>query len=51
MRRKYGAERSVVTWHEVFVLGTAPAFEYLNCHIETGLLPFAHLWGSAASAI
>jgi aldoxime dehydratase len=46
MRRKYGAKRAVVTWHEVFVLATLPAFEYVNCHGATGLLRFAHAWGS-----
>ncbi|SAK85551.1 phenylacetaldoxime dehydratase [Caballeronia fortuita] len=50
MRRKYGAERSVVTWHEVFVLGSSPSFEYVNCHAETGLLKYANLWGSAPIA-
>ncbi|ARP84664.1 phenylacetaldoxime dehydratase [Bordetella genomosp. 8] len=47
MRRKYGDRRSVVTWHEVFVLGSSPILEYVNCHAETGLLPYASSWGSA----
>jgi aldoxime dehydratase len=51
MRRKYGAARSVVTWHEVFVMSTIPSFEYINCHGDTGLLRFAKDWGSAVSAI
>ena len=49
MRRKHGAERSVVTWHEIFVLGVTPSFEYVNCHAATGLLRFANAWGSAVS--
>lgn len=51
MRRKYRAARSVVTWHEVFVLGTTPSFEYVNCHAGTGLLRFAHAWGKIVAAI
>jgi len=47
MRRKYGAERSVVTWHEVYVLSTMPSFEYVNCHAGTGLLQFADVWSQA----
>ncbi|WP_206996913.1 phenylacetaldoxime dehydratase family protein [Trinickia mobilis] len=46
MRRKYGADRQVVTWHEVFVLGTTPSLEYINCHPGTGLLRFANVWGN-----
>ena len=51
MRRKYGAARSVVTWHEVFVMSTTPTFEYINCHPDTGLLRFADHWGTAVSTI
>ncbi|MDT0269924.1 phenylacetaldoxime dehydratase family protein [Streptomyces sp. DSM 44915] len=39
--RRYGPERTVVTWHEVFVLPRTAAFEYVNCHPGTGLLPYA----------
>ncbi|SAL77714.1 phenylacetaldoxime dehydratase [Caballeronia peredens] len=46
MRRKYGAERDFVSWHEVFVIGTTPSFEYVNCHAGTGLLRFADIWGT-----
>lgn len=49
MRRQYGAARSVVTWHEVFVLSSTPAFEYVNCHPATGLLRFADAWGQNVS--
>lgn len=50
-RRQYGAERSVVTWHEVFVIGTTPSFEYVNCHAGTGLLRFAQAWGSGVAGL
>lgn len=39
--RHYGADRTVVTWHEVFVLPRSARFEYVNCHTKTGLLPSA----------
>lgn len=39
--REYGADRTVVTWHEVFVLPRSASFEYVNCHERTGILPFA----------
>lgn len=45
MRRKFGADRTVVTWHEVSVLASNPAFEYVNCHRDTGLLRFWAQWG------
>lgn len=51
MRRKYGAERSVVTWHEIYVLGATPSFEYVNCHSDTGLLRFANVWGIGVSKL
>lgn len=38
MNRKYGDQRTVVTWHEVFVLTTSSRFEYVNCRAGTGLL-------------
>jgi aldoxime dehydratase len=38
---KYKDKREFRTWHEVFVLpAQGQLFEYLNCHPETGLLPF-----------
>ncbi|MDX3001722.1 phenylacetaldoxime dehydratase family protein [Kribbella solani] len=40
-QQEYGDKRSVVTWHEVFVLPRTAAFEYVNCHPGTGILPFA----------
>lgn len=36
--REYGPERTVVTWHEIFVLPRSSRFEYVNCHPDTGLL-------------
>lgn len=39
-QREYGADRSVVTWHEVFVPRNAH-FEYVNSHEQTGIMPFA----------
>lgn len=39
--RKYGPANQLRTWHEVFVLPKdGQLFEYLNCHPETGLLPW-----------
>jgi aldoxime dehydratase len=43
MALKYGDRREVVTWHELMVLPSCAAFEYVNCHPETGLLPYADL--------
>ncbi|WP_455885231.1 phenylacetaldoxime dehydratase family protein [Pseudomonas spelaei] len=51
MRQKHGSKRAVVTWHEVFVLTATPSFEYINCHANTGLLPFANLWGHIATPL
>lgn len=42
--RQYGKEREVVTWREVFLLNSGPAFEYVNCHPETGIMPFCSLY-------
>ncbi|UED84501.1 phenylacetaldoxime dehydratase family protein [Streptomyces profundus] len=39
--RQYGEARTVVTWHEVFVLPRTAAFEYVNCHPATGILSHA----------
>lgn len=46
--REYGKDREVVTWHEVFVLTGGIPFEYVNCHPETGIMPFASLYEQAA---
>lgn len=41
MMRKYKEKREVRTWHEVYVLASGGGvFEYVNCHPETGLLPY-----------
>lgn len=51
MRKKHGAARAVVTWHEVFVLSVSPSFEYINCHPHTGLLRFANRWGHVVTHV
>ncbi|GMK55791.1 hypothetical protein CspeluHIS016_0208470 [Cutaneotrichosporon spelunceum] len=38
--KNYGGSNQLRTWHEVFVLPEGQTFEYINCHPETGLLPF-----------
>ncbi|HLX36758.1 MAG TPA: phenylacetaldoxime dehydratase family protein [Candidatus Binataceae bacterium] len=41
MARDYRSELRLKLWHEVSVLPAAgQTFEYLNCHGETGLLPY-----------
>jgi aldoxime dehydratase len=41
MVREHGADLKLRLWHEVAVLPAAgQVFEYLNCHPETGLLPY-----------
>lgn len=42
MAAEFGPAMRLRLWHEVFVLpgGGGHAFEYLNCHPGTGLLPF-----------
>lgn len=41
MAREYRSELRLKLWHEVSVLPAADqTFEYLNCHPETGLLPY-----------
>lgn len=42
--REYGKKREVVTWHEVFLLTEGVPFEYINCHPDTGVLPFCTLY-------
>ena len=43
MNRLYKEKREVVTWHEVFVMPAATSFEYINCHPQTGVLPYFDL--------
>lgn len=43
MNRKFKEKREVVTWHEVFIMPAASAFEYVNCHPKTGVLPYFEL--------
>lgn len=44
MNRKYKGDRTVVTWHELFVIPQKMAsMEYINCHPLTGLLPYPEL--------
>jgi hypothetical protein len=41
MVREHGQNLKLKLWHEVSVLPSADhAFEYINCHPETGLLPY-----------
>ncbi len=41
MIRDFGPGLKLRLWHEVSVLpGTEQVFEYLNCHSDTGLLPY-----------
>jgi len=39
-RKKYQEHLELLTYHEIYVLNDSLRFEYLNCHPETGLLPF-----------
>lgn len=39
--RQYGMDRTVTTWHEVFILPRTASFEYVNCHPRAGVLEFA----------
>jgi len=40
MNRKFKEKREVITWHEVFIMPASTTFEYVNCHPQTGVLPF-----------
>jgi hypothetical protein len=40
MYRKYDFVLELQTWHEVGILRDQADFEYINCHPQTGLLPF-----------
>jgi aldoxime dehydratase len=41
MVREQGADLKLKLWHEVSVLpSTDQVFEYVNCHPDTGLLPY-----------
>jgi aldoxime dehydratase len=44
MNHKYKKEREFVSWHELFVSQSA-CFEYVNCHPNSGLLPYAGVPG------
>lgn len=48
MNRLHGERREVVTWHEVFIMPGSTAFEYINCHTSTGLLPYTPVLERAA---
>jgi aldoxime dehydratase len=37
---EYGKDLKLKLWHEVSVLPAGQVFEYINCHPETGLLPY-----------
>jgi len=39
-RKKYQENLELLTYHEIYVLNNSLRFEYLNCHSDTGLLPF-----------
>ena len=39
-RKKYQERLELKTYHEIYVLNRDVRFEYLNCHNQTGLLPF-----------
>lgn len=45
-KQRWGEDRQVVTWHEVFVLLPGAGFEYVNCHAQTGLMPYCPLYGA-----
>ncbi|KLT41848.1 hypothetical protein CC85DRAFT_302874 [Cutaneotrichosporon oleaginosum] len=38
--KHYGASNQLRTWHEVFIIPEGQVFEYINCHPQTGLLPY-----------
>jgi aldoxime dehydratase len=41
MVQKHSSQLNIKLWHEVAVLpGKGQQFEYINCHSETGLLPY-----------
>lgn len=44
MNRLHQERREVVTWHEVFIVPVGTMFEYINCHPQTGLLPYSPLF-------
>ncbi|MEP2639674.1 phenylacetaldoxime dehydratase family protein [Roseobacter sp.] len=39
-RKKYQENLELLTYHEIYVLNDDVRCEYLNCHPQTGLLPF-----------
>lgn len=44
MNRLHKEKREVITWHELFVLQEGHAFDYVNCHPQTGMLPYGRVW-------
>jgi aldoxime dehydratase len=38
--KHYGQRNQLRTWHEVYILPEGNTFEYVNCHGDTGLLPY-----------
>jgi hypothetical protein len=38
--KHYGPRNQLRTWHEVYILPEGNVFEYINCHPETGLMPY-----------
>ena len=49
--RRYNFSLELRTWHEVAILRDRTCFEYVNCHPQTGLLPFfeAEEWEHGAT--
>jgi aldoxime dehydratase len=39
-RKKYQENLELLTYHEIYVLNENHRFEYINCHPNTGLLPY-----------
>ncbi len=39
-RKKYQENLQLLTYHEIYVLNENVRFEYINCHPDTGLLPY-----------
>jgi len=39
-RKKYQEKLELRTYHEVYVVDGETTFEYVNCHNQTGLIPF-----------
>lgn len=43
MDRSRTEQTEIVTWHELSVISHGVMFEYVNCHPNTGMLPFAQI--------